>query len=650
MATEKVAVKKDESSVTLIPSADSQKDLLAFCQKVLIEHKKFSSYHDKMEVIDVAYARYQVNKLVDGVVQGQGVDAATTPVGIMNLPSTTPPVVVSQVDSVVAYLADVFLSGTPMFPVVSNPLNKKEAENLEVLIDDHAILGGYARQFLLFFKDGVKYNFSALEADWESIDQYSITDEVLQPGKTGMSKVTQKYTKVRRLDPYNVVWDHTVNPGDVSAEGDYAGYLQVKTRTKLKTILNRLGNDKLGFNTKEALASGYMQAVSGYDSYRKPPQVSDYIQSRIPQDGMDWVGYITGKSQTDLSTNRQKNNYEQFILYARIIPSDFGLVVPSPNTPQVWKLRVINNSVLVEAHRIISAYDYLPILFGQPLEDGLGFQTQSMAEAAIPFQTAAATMMNIRFNSARRAVSDRALYDSSAISHADINAPIPAAKIPVNMNSLDGKTLADAYYQIPFDASGTENALQDGIAIANFSKDLAGLNNPRRGQFQKGNKSVSEFETTMAGGDAILRMPALMLEHQVFIPFKAILKLNIFQYGIDVKIISQKTGQLHEIDINKLRQQVLSFRIADGYTPKSKLASTDAINGLIQAISTSQILQVAYGAMLPNMIAHLAQLQGIYGLDQYTPIAQPATTAPNPTAPSLPAAGSTEANTAEIPA
>jgi len=68
-----------------------------------------------------------------------------------------------------------------------------------------------------------------------------------------------------------------------------------------------------------------------------------------------------------------------------------------------------------------------------------------------------------------------------------------------------------------------------------------------------------------------------------------------------------------------LRQQVLAFKIADGVTPKSKLASTEAITGILTLISTSQILQQQYGAMLPSMVAHLAQLQGVRGLEEYDP-------------------------------
>ncbi len=62
--------------------------------------------------------------------------------------------------------------------------------------------------------------------------------------------------------------------------------------------------------------------------------------------------------------------------------------------------------------------------------------------------------------------------------------------------------------------------------------------------------------------------------------------------------------------------------MGDGYTPKSKLASTEAIAGGLQLISTSPVLQAAYGPSLPGMFAHLMSLQGVKGLEEYDPINQ----------------------------
>ena len=600
-----------------LPSPQAQSSVIAYSSQILSEHKRFSEYHTKMEEIDIAYARYQAAANSSGVVSGQGIDAATTPVGVMNLPSTVPPVLVSQVDSMVAYLAEVFLSGYPMFPIVSNPSNMTEAETLESLIDDHAVLGGYARQLLMFFRDGVKYNFSALEADWTSVDQYSLADEMLELNKKKLTKASTFYTKLKRWDPYNTVFDRNVSPGDIAADGDYAGHIEILSRTKLKRLLNRLGNEGELINAKEALGAKLQSSAETFNNYRIHPQVSDYVSARRPLDGIDYWEYLTGEKTQKIST---VNNYEVFTFYARIMPSDFRLYGTESKTPQIWKFRVVNGEVLIQAKRIISAYDFLPVFFGQPLEDGLGYQTKSIAEGNIPAQTAAGTLLNIRFNAARRAVSDRALYDSDMISKADVNAPVPAAKIPVKTNSLDqGRKISDAYFPIPFDARGTETTIQDAMAIINFSKDLSGLNSPMQGQFQKGNKSVKEWNDTMGGADGRLRLSALTLEFQVFVPIKEILKLNIFQYGEDAITVSQRSGKEFPAKIAQLRDKVLSFRVSDGYTPKSKMASTDSIVQLMQLLGQSQPLQMAYGTMLPSMFAHLAQLMGVRGLQEYSP-------------------------------
>ena len=157
------------------------------------------------------------------------------------------------------------------------------------------------------------------------------------------------------------------------------------------------------------------------------------------------------------------------------------------------------------------------------------------------------------------------------------------------------------------------------MAIVAFGKELSGLNNPMQGQFQKGNKSVQEWNDTMGGADARLRLPALALEYQFFAPLKEILKFNIYQYGKDSVVTSQKTGKEVAVQIAALRQQILSFRVADGYTPKSKLAGTDALIQSMTMISQNQLLAQQFGPLLPQMMLHIMQLLGIRDLPEYIP-------------------------------
>lgn len=610
-------------------NAEAQKRIIAYAKGVINKQKTATDIRNKMEIIDKAYARYKENPSDE--------DACSEGCGdIFSSDAITAPIVVSQVDALVAYLADIFLSGYPLFPVVSTPSNRKSAEALETLMDDHAILGGYARQLLLMIKDGIKYNLSAIEADWSSIEQYSTIADFQAEAGARTDKSPKYFTKLKRLDLYNTIWDMSVSPGDVAAEGDYAGYIEVISKTKLKRLLNKLSNEKKAMNVTEALDSfKSMSASSGSSSsenYSDHPEVSKYVSPKSNHAGVNWELYFTGSSantKAKITNLYDGSYYEKFILYARILPSDFGIKAPASNTPQIWKFTLINMNTVIEATRIISAYDYLPILFGQPLEDGLGYQTQSVAEGAIPFQEGASTLYNIRFAAARRAVSDRALYLADIIKPSDVNSKAAAPKIPVRLPSLTSTSLDAVYKQIPFDMRGTETTIQDARSIVGFSQELTGINGPQQGQFQKGNKSVQEWNDTIGGSDNRLRLPAMLYEFQVFMPLKQILALNIFQYGENAKLVSQKSGEVIDIDIAELRRQVLSFRVADGYSPKSKMASVETLTAGMNMIMNSPALQQSYGAMLPEIFAHLMQLGGVRGLEQYSPNIQQQPTATN---------------------
>lgn len=612
-------------------SVEAQKNVINFSRGVLTAHQAtIGDLQNKMDAIDIAYARYQAEQAspssdgVDTTHSQKGCDIFATDDKIV------PPIVVSQVDSYVAYLADVFLSGVPLFPVVSSPSKRIWAEQLETLLDDHASLGGYVRQLLLFLRDGAKYNYCAIEAEWDSIDQFSVLSDFQSDTGRKIDRKAKFYTKVRRLNPRNVIRDPNVLPGDVSEHGDYAGYLEILSKTRLKRYLNKLSNQGKAYNVDKALGSTTTVVTPNSAHYRDDPQVSDYVASRrLGTHGVDWDSWFEPSQKAKQRSGNYGSTYEKFVLYARIMPSEFGITAPQRNTPQIWKFVIINQDHLVSAERIISAYDYLPILIGQPLEDGLGDQTKSIAEGEIPFQEAASTLFNIRFAAARRSVSDRALYLPDLIDPGDVNNAAAAPKIPVRISQLSNKGIDDAYKQIPFDMRGTETTIQDAATIVGFSKELHGLNAPRQGQFQKGNKSVTEWNDVMAGSDNRLRLPALTLEYQIFAPLKSILVLNIFQYGEDVHVISQKTGEELTIKIDDLRKQVLAFKLADGYTPRSKMASSDMITLGLQTISQSSILQQAFGVMLPQMFAHMMSLGGVKGLEEYARPVEQAANIPN---------------------
>jgi hypothetical protein len=128
---------------------------------------------------------------------------------------------------------------------------------------------------------------------------------------------------------------------------------------------------------------------------------------------------------------------------------------------------------------------------------------------------------------------------------------------------------------------------------------------------------MEEFNTVMGNSENRGRLSALVIAQRLFAPMKEQLKLNLLQFGEDTIILSPRSKKPVELSIEELISANLQFEVADGYTPKSKMAGTDMLMGLINLIGTSPVLQQTYGPQLPAIVAHLAQLGGVRGFDEY---------------------------------
>lgn len=634
-------------------SKDSQSSLIEYCKLVLEQHKKMQDYRDKMEMIDCKYALYNCERNTPE--SENGVDrynVANQPVGI-NLNDVTVPIVVSQVDTYVGYWADIYLTGFPMFPVVSTFANRQAAEALEAIIDDHAVRGRYAMHMLMNFLNAAKYNIGCMELDWSPLNIYNVADALAQIQSTGRGKNARlaaaqyMYNALTATDMYNTIWDYRKDPVDVPYCGEYAGTISLMSYVELKQKLLYYGASGDGYNTSQALNSrfGTASALGTFEYYTEKPDIQNLINNKeLYKNGFDWERYLEGKRQGSRSARTQTGMYEHLKLYIRIIPKDHGMSnIPDSGTPQVWKVCYVNHEKLVYARRQYTLYDMIPMFFTQPFNDGFGMQTKGIGERGIPFQEAASTLMSIRFNSARRAVSDRAIYDPGMINSSDVNAPFPAPKIPIrDGKTLSGKKLEDAYKQIPFDSRGTETVIADMAQVVSMADKMAGINQANQGQHVKGNKTRAQWEDTQEGAQNRMRLPTIAIEYHQILPVKEQIVLNIYQYGVEGSFQSYTSGTTYEIDnkvLQEIRAKVNKFKVGDGFHPSEKLASSDVLLGGFNMIGNSPILSATLGKMLPNIWIQLMSQGGVRGLEEFLPeIAKPENAVPVEGGPPAPTA------------
>lgn len=508
------------------------------------------------------------------------------------------PIVMPQVETSLAYHAGVFLTGHPIFGVASNPSNADAALQLETVIADNSIKYGWLRQILMFLRDSLKYNLAFMEVQWKKERIYSLaTDPSQNLGRGSASKSELYYqgNHLRRLDPYNTIWDKRVlQPVDLPKKGEFVGWTEVMSRVELKQLFLDLDRSA-STNAKEAFESGSPSiTLNGSDSWYYIPQINpdSFIGTNVGGSlaSTNWLAWAMLDGEQKKAGIQYNNMYEVTTLYAKIIPQDFLLAVPGRNQPQIWKFIVVNRRVLIYVERQTNAHNLLPVLVCQMNEDGLGYQTQSFLDNATPFQYMSSALWNASIEGRRRQIFDRIFYDPSRVRKEDIDRVGSIGRIPVKQSAY-GKNIQEAVYSFPYRDDNSASNLSMAQSVNDMADVAVGQNKVQRGQFQKGNKTKTEFTDTMSGANSRQQLQAISLEHQTMSPLKEMIKINILQYQPDGEIYSVNAKRPVPVKAQTLRDTALAFQISDGMLPTDKLLSTEILQVFMQTIQTSPLMQ-----------------------------------------------------------
>jgi hypothetical protein len=564
----------------------------------------------QLELADKRYMREVDQSSINS--RARQANDAGDPTKMQNI---TMPIVMPQVEIATSYFIQTFLSGYPMFSVVSSPENIDLALQFDTIIAEQSIFAGWHQQFAMFFRDGFKYNLHALDVDWIKKKIYQPITDVQFDTKIGKpQEVWWEGNEIKRLDLYNSIWDKRVHPSKIHTDGEFAGYTDLMTRIQLKMLFQNL-DSTFTMNAKVAFEQGSAPSMTAgaadQQRYYTPQINPDALLKYNPKASTDWMAWSLNSANNSI---RYQNVYEVTKLYARIIPSDFLMNVPARNQVQIWKFYFVNWQVLIYAERMTNAHDYLPIIFGQPIEDGLQYQTKSFGNNVAQIQDLASSLWNSVLASRRRTVYDRIFYDPSRINANDINNTNPIARIPIRSMGY-GKPVSDAYSVSPYRDEATAEAIQAAQMVAEMGDWINGTNKVQRGQFQKGNKTLHEYSDTMEHSNSRLHPMALFSEGQVMTPVKYILKTNILQYQPTGELYNRDKGKVIKIDPTALRQAVLEFQIADGLLPVDRIINSEMLQLFIQTISTNQMLAMDFDVV--GAFTYWAKTQGARWLDSF---------------------------------
>lgn len=529
------------------------------------------------------------------------------------------PVVMPQIESAVAYQVGVYCSSYPIFGVVATSKNQDAAMQMETVIGQQSIKYGWTRELIKVFRNGFKHNFGPAFVHWKrySVPKVTTSTDASTAGLAALQYNVTGGNCIEAIDVYNCFFDFRVCPAKHHEEGDAFGWNRLFTRVALKRFVATLDPQRTT-SLKEAFESGFQGAAasdstSPFGIYVPKINPSLNINSN-PMVGTNWMIWAgLDGSRVDGQRINYKDAYVVTFFVCRALPADFGM---TGNTPTIYFGIIINWQVVIYVEEIISTHDYLPVFIMQPNEDDLGYQTQSMLDTALPFQDMSSALWNISLESKRRLVFDRLIYNERFINKADIDPASAVARIPLrNASQFKGEDIGKAIYQIPYREDNSSSNIQMSEMISQMADVAAGQNKVTRGQFQKGNKTKTEFTETMGNQEARPQLVSMTIEHQFMTPAKETIKGNILLYQQKDTYLNRESREEVEVDPVKFREQILEFKMTDGLLPASKILNSELMTVFIQTASAMPVIMNEYDIM--GMFIYWAKLQGAYWIDEF---------------------------------
>lgn len=527
----------------------------------------------------------------------------------------TVPIVSPQVDTMVAFLAKLFLSSDSVFPVTTSPQFDPLADAINSIFQGFSRDWQWKRNLILCFKDAAKYNLMVAEATWAKVNVGTLQSKSQALASGANPKATQEVKKgfsLKHLDPYNAFWDVAVCPSQLATDGEFGGFFEVMNKIQLHRYLLSLENN----NNYNSRLTEILSSPSDKRNFHVP-NILSYAKTAGGA-AVDWDVHFESVLNLGGGTQEAK---EVCTVYMRIVPNDFKMrSVPQGGTPQIWKFVVVNYKFIVYAECRSNAHDYLPIVIGQPYESNLGGQQKALPEELAPLQDMASHLWAAEIASNRRAVANREVYNPHLVDSAHINNPNPAAKIPLR-NAAVNQDLTRAVYPIPFNdpAAGTRTQLATGIS--SFADRLTGNNQVAGGQFVKGNKTDGQFQEVLNRSDARQTTLAILLEDQFFAVVRHILLYDFMQYQDDTSVYDQQTKTRIEFKSADVLQAEIEFVINDALSLSANSVDPQVMQVAMQSLSQSPELQAEYSQ--GKFFNHMMSLMGVKDLDQFLKIVAP---------------------------
>lgn len=468
-----------------------------------------------------------------------------------------------QIDDAITFLIEVLGVDNDLYGAIAPKDKQAIASGFSALMNEHASKFSHITQLNKFLFDAFKYNFGGMIPEWHKIMGNKIKNGI-GVGVETEHGVVYEGNRLVAVDPYNFIYDVSVNPISLHSEGEFFACIDVFSKFKIqKMVADGDIFDTYGFSSNDNHEIKW---------YEEKPEIRNKVESGSSN---SWLSILSGGHAA--TSNK---GAELITFHIWLSPKQFGL--GTEEVQAIYRVVMADGDKIVRVQKLANAHGMLPIGITMPWEDGFKHQTKSYAEILLPFQTFASFQMNTHQKANRKALYGLTFYNKNVVDLDDNFDPV-AGKIPVN--APPDADLRKAIFQSN-DTPDTSNTIRDIMNMAELMqrilptdilKQVAGLE--RATQYQAA--------STVQGANRRNLKIAKIINDQAFSIIKHIQMYNILQFQRTIEVLSPQ-GDLVEINPSDFRDTKIEFAISEGLKGIDKLSMVMNIKEVLNSILQSQ--------------------------------------------------------------
>ena len=528
----------------------------------------------------------------------------------------------------VAYLVNTYVYKNPLIPVPDLPNAMHVSQAVKDKLQSDALKGAWQFELIRVIQNAVFYNLSP-------------TEILLNANKE---------TTIKSLSVRNIFYDD-VSPNRVHLDAMYAGYTEQVTTNSLyrriqavqqdfrttvcANIINDVGLlEKVKFGTNDYL-------VDFCGSYVNSPimeKLYEIFQNNgtgfgtSPTDFVDWRSIISNvdlKSLDDSQKNalrrhRMFNKWQLTTMYLRTTSTSlnmpakqYAIYDKSVNGLPVYRVLILNHTVLLAVEPVTEQHGMLPIVVGQINTGENGNATLSYSENLAPLQVYVDKLTNARMAGLRRALVGKDIIDERAINEKTFTDNSKGVVVVNPHLVAEGASIDSVYRHVPYDASGVSMLVGMLEEPQMWADRISGNNAQMRGGRIKGNKLAIEAQQEASAAEGRFKVYSIVFQQTFMLPFKFILRSNLAESTDYLTYYDALTGTNKSVTLEEFQKNLWALDMADGAMPSTKTVSPDVLATL--ATMVIQIPELRMLKDLPTMISLLASAAGFEGFSQVPP-------------------------------